>query len=226
MTNSINAIVTDVEGTTSSLSFVKDILFPYAAERIADYVRENKDRLTSIMDEVRDIERNYELTSEDIIDLLLRWAAEDQKLKPLKTIQGLIWKGGYESGALKGHIYEDAWKALQSWHDEGIRLYVYSSGSVTAQRLIFGHTSYGDLTPLFSGHFDTEIGGKKEASSYRTIAAEIGQPPAKILFLSDIQAEIDAAAQAGFQTMLVDRDHKNKNAVHSFADIVLKEKAA
>ncbi len=224
--HNINAIVTDIEGTTSSLSFVKDVLFPYARERIPAYVESHKTKLADILNEVRVIENNSKLTAEQIIPIFLRWMGEDKKITPLKTLQGLIWKAGYDAGELQGHIYDDALVALQAWHDHGLRLYIYSSGSVAAQKLLFGNTAKGDLTPLFSGYFDTTTGPKIEAFSYRKIAADIGQNPANILFLSDIQAEIDAANEAGFQAIIVDRDGKNKNAVHTFNEIILQEKAA
>lgn len=157
------AIVTDIEGTTSSLSFVKDVLFPYARERIPAYVESHKAKLADILNEVRVIESNSKLTAEQIVPIFLRWMDEDKKITPLKTLQGLIWKAGYDAGELQGHIYDDALVALQAWHDQGLRLYIYSSGSVAAQKLLFGNTLQGDLTPLFSGYFDTTTGRKIEA---------------------------------------------------------------
>jgi enolase-phosphatase E1 len=222
----LNAIVTDIEGTTSSLSFVKDVLFPYARERIPAYVESHKTKIADLLNEVRVLENNSKLTAEELVPIFLRWMDEDKKITPLKTLQGLIWKAGYDAGELQGHIYDDALTALQAWHDQGLRLYIYSSGSVAAQKLLFCNTAQGDLTPLFSGYFDTTTGPKVEAFSYRKIAADIGQNPANILFLSDIQAEIDAAMEAGFQTIIIDRDGKNKNAVGKFHEIVLQEKAA
>jgi enolase-phosphatase E1 len=222
----INAIVTDIEGTTSSLSFVKDVLFPFARARIPDYVRTHNTKIADLLTEVRVHENNNDLGAEDIIALFLCWMDEDKKITPLKTLQGIIWKSGYESGELQGHIYDDAFAALQAWKNKGLRLYVYSSGSVAAQKLIFGYTGYGNLTPLFSGYFDTTTGPKLEAFSYRKIAADINQAPEQILFLSDHEGETTAAAQAGFQTVLVDRDGKNKNAITNFNEITLQERAA
>jgi 5-methylthioribose kinase len=141
-----------------------------------------------------------------VIATLLRWIGEDRKLTPLKSLQGLIWQEGYDRGELRGHLYEDAAHALRAWHEAGLKLFIYSSGSVLAQRLIFSHTDYGDLTPLFSGYFDTTIGGKLEPDSYRAIAAHIGLPPAAVLFLSDHPGEISAAAIAGMQVTQVCRD--------------------
>ncbi|MGH8077776.1 MAG: acireductone synthase, partial [Lysobacter sp.] len=116
-----------------------------------------------------------------------------------------VWADGYSNADFTAHIYPDAAPALRQWHTAGLPLFVYSSGSVPAQRLFFGHSAAGDLTPLFSGWFDTEVGGKREADSYRRIAESIGLPPSEILFLSDIVEELDAAREAGVQTMLVDR---------------------
>jgi len=200
------AILLDIEGTTSSLSFVKDELFPYARARLPAYVTEHAAALRALLDDVRRIEGNAALDTEELIATLLRWIAEDRKLTPLKSLQGLIWEEGYERGELRGHIYEDAVEALRAWHAAGLKLFIYSSGSVLAQRLIFSHTEYGDLTPCISGYFDTTIGGKLEPDSYRAIAARIGLPPAAVLFLSDHSGEVSAAAIAGMQVIEVCRD--------------------
>jgi enolase-phosphatase E1 len=135
----------------------------------------------------------------------LRWIDEDRKATPLKTLQGSIWALGYAEGAFKGHVYPDAAEALRRWRTAGLRLFVYSSGSVEAQKLIFRHSDQGDLEPVFSGWFDTTTGPKREVQSYRRITEVIGQPAAAILFLSDVQAELDAASAAGMATQLVDR---------------------
>lgn len=196
----IEAIVTDIEGTTSSLSFVKDVLFPYARRHIAEYVREHaadpavRTQLQAVAETV-----GRRLTDEEAVAELIRWIDEDRKATPLKVLQGLIWEAGYRNGDYQGHVYEDAVIALRDWKARGIALYVYSSGSVLAQKLLFGHTAFGDLNPLFSGYFDTTIGGKRETESYRRIANSIGRSPAAILFLSDVREELDAAAAAGLR---------------------------
>lgn len=203
----IKAILTDIEGTTSSLSFVKDILFPYARARLADYVgaqRDNPD-VRRCLDDVRALTAAT-LTDAQVVEQLIRWIDEDRKITPLKTLQGMIWASGYQSGAFQGHVYNDAADQLRAWKQRGLRLFVYSSGSVHAQKLIFGHTAFGDLTPLFEGYFDTTVGGKREADSYRKIAAAINVPPQDILFLSDIKEELDAATIAGMQTVWLVRD--------------------
>ena len=206
MSDNIRAIVTDIEGTTSSLSFVKDSLFPYAYNNLPDYVWDNDAEIADLLDAVREEERNPELNLEEVIEVMLRYIDEDQKITPLKTLQGMIWEEGYKSGELVGHIYDDALHGLKRWKDQGIDLYVYSSGSVPAQKLLFGHTKEGDLTPLFSGYYDTNIGGKKVPESYEKIAQDISVPASEILFLSDSIEEITAASSAGFNVIILDRE--------------------
>lgn len=212
----LTAILTDIEGTTSSLSFVKDILFPYARERMVEYVASHRDNpdVRRCLDDARAL-AGAALTDAQVIEQLIRWIDEDRKITPLKTLQGMIWQSGYQSGAFQGHVYPDAAHKLRVWKQRGLRLFVYSSGSVYAQKLIFGHTAFGDLTPLFEGYFDTTVGGKRETSSYRKIAAEINVPPQDILFLSDIKEELDAAASAGMKTCwLVRNGEINTDASH------------
>jgi len=203
----IRAILTDIEGTTSSLSFVKDVLFPYAAEKLPAFVRAHgqEPAVREQLDAVR-AEIGGDADDEVVIGRLLRWIAEDQKVTPLKALQGMIWEAGYRQGDFTGHVYDDAAHWLKTWHEAGIRLYVYSSGSVAAQKLLFAHTGFGDLTPLFSGYFDTRIGHKREAASYARIGDEIGLEAGTILFLSDIREELDAAASVGMKTVCLARD--------------------
>jgi len=203
----IGAIVTDIEGTTSSLSFVKDVLFPYAAEKLPAYVRRHADdpAVREQLDAVRELIGGAP-DDEVVIGRLLRWIAEDQKITPLKALQGIVWKQGYRQGDFTGHVYEDAARCLRAWHEAGTRLFVYSSGSVAAQKLLFAHTDHGDLTPLFDGYFDTRIGHKRESESYRRIREEVGLPGDEILFLSDIPEELDAARAAGMKTVCLARD--------------------
>ena len=203
----IKAIVTDIEGTTSSILFVKDVLFPYARANIADYVRSqaNEPQVKILLEDVCK-EAGPELSTEQIISQLIQWIDEDKKVTPLKSLQGLIWEAGYRQGDFKGHLYPDAAAKLKAWQAEGLDLYIYSSGSVYAQKLLFGHTEYGDLTPLFSGYFDTHIGGKKEQQSYQRIADQLALPANRLLFLSDIKEELDAAKAAGFETIWLVRD--------------------
>jgi enolase-phosphatase E1 len=201
------AILTDIEGTTSSLSFVKDVLFPYARERMAEFIRQHAQE-AAVRKELEEVRRlsGKNLSDPEVIEQLIRWIDEDKKITPLKSLQGMIWEDGYKKNDFKGHMYEDAVRHLKLWKQAGIRLYVFSSGSVQAQKLLFAHTEYGDLTPLFSGYFDTTIGNKREADSYRKIAETIGAPPGDILFLSDIREELDAARAAGMQVAWLVRD--------------------
>ncbi|PCI52961.1 MAG: acireductone synthase [Alphaproteobacteria bacterium] len=229
MNQEIKAIVTDIEGTTSSLSFVKDTLFPYAYKNMPDFVLDNEDEIAALINDVREVERNPDLSIEEVIEVLLRYIDEDQKITPLKTLQGMIWEEGYKAGELVGHIYDDALVGLKRWKDQGIDLYIYSSGSVPAQKMLFGHTNVGDINALFSGYFDTTTGGKKDLESYIKIAAEIGLPAQEILFLSDCVEEIASAAAAGMNVVILDRDGTSidalgHNIVQDFDDI-LKEMA-
>jgi enolase-phosphatase E1 len=209
----IKAIVTDIEGTTSSIDFVHQTLFPYARARMREFLRANAGAV-EVQSQIHEIEREVgqDLSPNAAADILERWMAEDRKITPLKALQGMVWKVGYEAGELKGHVYPDTPVYLRRWHQAGRKLYVYSSGSVEAQGLIFSHTDYGDLTPLFSGYFDTRIGGKREASSYRNILGAIGQPGAAVLFLSDVGEELDAAREAGLKTCQLVRDDKTRPA--------------
>jgi len=203
----IRAIVTDIEGTTSSISFVHEVLFPYARERIGEFVHGNAED-PQVMSHLNDVRREAGegLDLDGIVDQLTRWIDEDRKVTPLKALQGMIWEQGYRNGDFTGHIYKDAAEQLRAWHDQGIGLYIFSSGSVKAQQLLFGHSDAGDLTPLFSGYYDTRIGNKREADAYRKIVQDIGLPANEILFLSDIAEELDAAKQAGMQTTMLVRD--------------------
>lgn len=203
----IEAIVTDIEGTTSSLSFVKDVLFPYSREYMAEYVRTHaaEPAVRRELEEVRRLSGKT-LTGTEIIEQIIRWIEEDKKITPLKNLQGMIWEDGYRKGDFKGHVYEDVVRQLKKWKQAGIGLYVFSSGSVQAQKLLFAHTGYGDLTPLFSGYFDTNIGNKREPDSYRKIADSIGTVAGDILFLSDIEEELDAAQAAGMPAIWLVRE--------------------
>lgn len=201
----IRAVVTDIEGTTTSVSFVYDVLFPYARAHIPAYVRANADALAGLLDDVREEEGERSLTLDGCIAALLRWMDEDRKVTPLKTLQGMVWKQGYEGGGSKGHLYPDVAPSLRRWKGQGLSLHVYSSGSVEAQKLLFGHSNAGDLTPLFSRWFDTLVGGKKDAASYARIAAEIGVAPPEALFLSDNPEELAAARAAGWAVIGLDR---------------------
>ena len=206
----IRAIVTDIEGTTSSIDFVHQTLFPYARQHLRRYLHEHASapHVQAQLAATAALEGRALATIDDAADVLEGWIAEDRKATPLKDLQGLIWAEGYAAGELSGHVYPDTAPHLRRWHADGKRLYVYSSGSEAAQKLIFGHSDAGDLTPLFSGYFDTRIGMKREAASYRTILERIALPGDAVLFLSDIGEELDAAREAGMQTCQLIRDDK------------------
>ncbi len=210
-------ILTDIEGTTTSISFVVDVLFPYARAHIAEYIKlhANETNVREQLDEViklAGIDNNLDLITQQLI----QWIDEDKKITPLKALQGMIWKAGYESGDFKGHVYEDVKRNLVKWHNADLQLYVYSSGSVEAQKLIFGYSEAGDLTKLFSGYFDTRIGNKRDANSYKEIIAEIGVNADEILFLSDIEEELDAAKQTGINTLQLVREDSGVSTKHPF----------
>jgi enolase-phosphatase E1 len=200
-------ILTDIEGTTSSISFVKNVLFPYARAELPRYVREHSDdpKVRRWLEQVQ-LEIGDENADDDtLVATLVDWIDADRKHTALKALQGMLWKDGYENGNYTAHVYDDAVQALRDWHADGRLLYVYSSGSVPAQRLLFGHSTAGDLTPLFSGYFDTDVGGKREARSYRNILDQLGADADDVLFLSDVVEELDAARDVGIATVLIDR---------------------
>ncbi len=204
----MQAIVTDIEGTTTALSFVQEVLFPYARQRLAGFVEAHGDdpAVARLLDDARREAGADNLDREALVGQLLAWIDQDRKVTPLKTLQGMIWEEGYRHGDFTSHVYPDAVRRLRQWRAQGIILYVYSSGSVQAQKLLFGHTDQGDLRPLFSGYFDTHLGHKRDPQSYRAIAAAAGLPPEAMLFLSDVGGELDAARAAGMDTVWVVRD--------------------
>ena len=199
----VRAILTDIEGTTSSIAFVKDVLFPYARARLPHFIEAHPDDpgVLRWLDAAAREAGIDDPHSRRVIDTLLRWIDEDRKATPLKALQGMIWKAGYEAGDYRAHVYPEVPEKLREWKARGLRLFVYSSGSVDAQKLFFGHTEAGDLAPLFDGWFDTEVGGKRERGSYLRIAGAVGLPPPRIVFLSDVGAELDAARGTGMQTV-------------------------
>jgi len=188
----IRAIVTDIEGTTTAIAYVKETMFPFAEAAMDGFldVESTTPEVAAILAEIGDNPRAR----------LREWMAADAKATPLKSLQGLIWAAGFADGRLKGHLWPDVAACLRAWHAGGLRLAVYSSGSVGAQKLLFGHSVAGDLTALFAAHFDTRMGGKRAPASYAAIATDLALPPAEILFLSDVVEELDAAAAAGLGT--------------------------
>jgi enolase-phosphatase E1 len=186
-------VLADIEGTTSAIAFVKDTLFPFAEAELDGFLaaRGAEPEVAAILAEVPGPDRAATLRD---------WMAADAKVTPLKALQGLIWEAGFADGRLRGHLWPDVAPCLRAWNEAGIGLAIYSSGSVAAQRLLFGHSEAGDLVPLFSGFFDTRIGAKRQPAAYAAIAAELRLPPGRILFLSDVAEELDAAREAGLGT--------------------------
>lgn len=203
----IKAVLTDIEGTVSDISFVKDVLFPYSYERIDDFVEKHWKEIGDIRKATEKIV-GKELTKEEFVKIMKEWIKKDEKITPLKELQGIIWEEGFKEGKLVSHIYEDALRKLKEWKKKGLPVYIYSSGSVKAQRLFFGHTTYGDLNYLFAGNFDTKIGNKKNPESYKRIAESLNLSPSDILFLSDSKEEIEAAYKSGMNVIMVVRNGK------------------
>ncbi|MCH8530096.1 MAG: acireductone synthase [Saccharospirillum sp.] len=221
----INTIITDIEGTTTDIDFVHKVLFPYARARLPDFVRNhaNNPEVRQQLLATAELAELPEADDATLVQTLLSWIDADRKATPLKALQGLIWRRGYEASDFRGHLYPDVAPELKRWKDAGIALHVYSSGSIKAQRLLFGYSDAGDLTPLFDGYFDTTTGQKRDADSYRTIASALKQDARHCLFLSDVLAELDAARQAGMQTAHLvrspDMDRGHHPAFNDFCQI-------
>jgi enolase-phosphatase E1 len=221
-------ILMDIEGTTTSISFVHDVLFPYSKERLESFVKTNSgnDLIQDILNQTKITvldEKQKAINNQEAILQLIEWIQEDRKHSALKKLQGMIWKEGYQSGELKGHLYPDVPVALRKWKAQAISLGIYSSGSIEAQRDLFGYSVAGDLNIFFSNNFDTTIGHKREINSYLNISNELKLAPKEILFLSDIDLELDAAKTAGLQTIqlvrLGDVSSTDHPQVKSFLEI-------
>ena len=209
-------ILRDIEGTTSSISFVYDVMFPYVRRELDAYLQDNwhsddcreaceqiaRDAGAISLDAFAGEDAIGAETSLAIRNEVIRLMDDDVKATGLKQLQGLIWDKGFTSGEMLAHVYEDVPGAILNWNTNGLDVRIYSSGSIAAQKLFFGHTEFGDLLPQFRGHYDTTTGSKKEQASYTAIAGEFDLPPSEILFLSDVTAELDAARAAGMQTCL------------------------
>jgi enolase-phosphatase E1 len=244
VTSSIRGILLDIEGTTSSVSFVYDVMFPFVRRELERYIGVNwgSPKLSAACDQIaldagqdsfaawarssgaEDEAAQRKLVAAEVTRLM----DGDVKATGLKQLQGLIWESGFASGELQAHVYDDVPPALQSWNQQSIDIRIYSSGSIGAQKLFFGHTIAGNLLPLFSGHYDTTTGPKKEAASYRQIAGDFGMPSGEILFISDVPAELDAARAAGMNTALALRPGNapvpaghNHQEIRSFATVRL-----
>ncbi|MBK3574574.1 acireductone synthase [Streptomyces sp. MBT65] len=204
----VDAVVLDIEGTTSATGFVVDVLYPYSRSRFAALLTERADdpAVARAIAQVRELTDTPDADAAQIEKTLNSWLDEDRKATPLKTLQGIVWSEGFARGDLVSHFYDDVVPALRTWHTAGLRLYVYSSGSVAAQRAWFTSSPEGDLLPLVSGLYDTENAGpKQEPESYRRIAEATGIEPSRLLFLSDRPGELDAAVAAGWHAVGVRR---------------------
>ncbi len=204
-------VLTDIEGTTTPVSFVKDTLFPYARAHLAGWLRAHPEDQDVVL-----------LTQahggvDGALRQLLAWMDADEKATALKSIQGRVWAAGYADGTLVAPLYPDVCPKLRAWRAHGVELAVFSSGSVAAQHLLFAHTTEGDVRDLFRGWFDTTVGNKREPAAYLAIARALGLPSGQIRFLSDIEAELDAAAAAGMTTVLLARDGQRPSGRHPVA---------
>lgn len=221
------AVLTDIEGTTTDIGFVHDVLFPYARQALPDFLRANANR-PEVREQLQATSELAQLKQADLelqIQTLIGWIDEDRKATPLKALQGMIWSQGYEDAAFSGHVYTDAYENLKQWHTQGIRLNVYSSGSIAAQQLLYGHSNHGDMRALFEHWFDTTTGPKKEPRSYQAIITALQLSGPQILFLSDVLEELDAASSAGMQTLQLCRSDNMITGAHpcaqSFNEIAL-----
>lgn len=214
MTKSLSSggVLLDIEGTTTPIAFVHDVLFTYARQHVRDYLVQHSNALTDDMallreEHTRDTGSGAEpppLTNDpDSIASYVHWLIDrDRKSTGLKSLQGKIWREGYTSGTLKAQVFNDVRPAFERWHDAGLRISIFSSGSALAQQLLFAHSEDGDLTKFISDYFDTNVGAKGEAESYRRIANKMNLPPQEILFISDVVTELEAANKAGMKTRL------------------------
>ncbi len=215
----IRYVLMDIEGTLIPVSFVRETLFPFAKDRLVSFLHERRHdpdvlQWTAVCQDVIEHETGTRPSFEKLSATLTEWIEQDRKLAGLKALQGMIWEEGYRQREFASKLYGDVLPAFTQWRARGIRLGIYSSGSEQAQRLLFAHTTAGDMTSLFEHFFDTGVGEKKSASSYRRISDQIDLPPHDILFLSDAEGEPDAAALTGFRTVHIVLPGTNASACH------------
>lgn len=221
----IRAIVVDTAGTTTDLNFIEDVLFPYSAKALPAFLEENQNNVLveNCICDVQDIALEPDANLARVTEILLQWISEDRKATPLKTIQGLIWKQGYANGEFTGHIFPDFIEALDGYKQKGLRVYSFSSGSVDAQKLLFGNSDAGDLTDKFNGHFDTRTGNKRFKQAYCNILNTISLSPKQILFVSDVLEELKAANEAGMNVAQMVRNDSQRTGdfkqISSFAEL-------
>ena len=215
-------ILTDIEGTTTEVSFVYDILFPYFRSHMDEWKAVDSDQMNQVLEQTRMIVLEEQsinlLTNEALFNQLRQWSIEDRKVTPLKTFQGMVWEQGFKSGAIKGHMYPDVKPALERWTAMGMKLAIFSSGSIVAQKQLFGFSTEGDLTPYFSAYFDTTTGMKRDEQTYHLIAQQLHASANSVLFLSDIHQELEAAKAAGMRTLQLVRPGTQANWSSCVAD--------
>lgn len=223
----MRALVLDVEGTTTPITFVYDTLFPYARKRLKGFVESHWEHLDEVVASFQeqaatDLADDRPLRPvtgrESLIYNATAYMEQDLKVPCLKTLQGLIWEAGYRDGTLRGEVFPDVKPAFQRWSQAGLKLAIYSSGSVFAQRLLFGYSAEGDLTRFISDYFDTGVGPKREAESYRRIAARLGLERSQLLFATDVVAEAAAAREAGLDVVLMRRPGNPDPGPHDFVE--------
>jgi enolase-phosphatase E1 len=226
----IRCVLMDIEGTIVPVTFVREVLFPYARRRMSAFLRDQRDnpsvrQWAAACQEAVARETGRYPAYETLPDILDRWIEEDRKHPGLKALQGMIWEEGYATGAFVPALYDDVVPMLTSWRAIGLQLALYSSGSERAQQLLITHTTTGDLTGLFTRFFDTRVGPKIDPASYRHIAELLECPPEAIAFLSDVEAELDAAAVAGMKTRQIVRPGTQAGSRHpvafDFLDVTL-----
>jgi enolase-phosphatase E1 len=215
-------ILTDIEGTTTEVSFVYDILFPYFRSHMDEWKAVDSDQMNQVLEQTRMIVLEEQsinlLTNEALFNQLRQWSIEDRKVTPLKTFQGMVWEQGFKSGAIKGHMYPDVKPALERWAAMGMKLAIFSSGSIAAQKQLFGFSTEGDLTPYFSAYFDTTTGMKRDEQTYHLIVQQLYASANSVLFLSDIHQELEAAKAAGMRTLQLVRPGTQANWSSCVAD--------
>ena len=228
----VRALLLDIEGTTTPVSFVYDVLFPYALEHLSPYVSSHIGQpelngALRLLEQERESDVAHGTNPPSagsplwVVDYARWLMQQDRKSPGLKLLQGLIWEGGYSNGSLHGDVYPDVPPALARWRAEDLPIAIYSSGSVLSQRLLFSTTAYGDLTRFIERYFDTAFGAKKEPESYGRIASAMALPAETMVFISDVIAELDAARSAGMQVVHCVRDAADvsADAVRSFDEI-------
>ena len=231
--HNVRAILLDIEGTTTPISFVHDVLFPYSQQHLESFLA-NHDESPDVSADIELLRAEHTADASDakqpppLVQPYLHWLIEqDRKSPALKSLQGKIWKQGYQDGSLRSSVFADVPVTMERWFNEGVNVSIFSSGSVLAQKLLFAHTNAGDLTKLIDNYFDTRVGKKTEPDSYKEIAAVLSLAPIQIQFISDVVKELDAAADAGMQTCLCIRpgnatqpETSRHKIIHSFAELI------